>query len=151
MKNYFALLLTVMLVSALLLVIAPGDENRRKYLRPLCAAVLMMTLLSPITSFCEVTGGKIIPYLEAAAGKTDYDGYAEYSADACAILALAGGEYGLKNVRVVFVTSKSGEDGTEEIKEIELFCESCPSYKAEKLISVIGGEYGCGVRIYTDE
>lgn len=151
MKNYFATLLTVMLASALVLIMAPGGEDRRKYLRPLCAAVLMMTLLSPITSFCGAAGEKIIPYLDSLAGKMNSDGYAEHSTDACAILALAGREYGLKNVRVVFVTSETGEDGAEELREIELFCESCPSYKAEKLISVIGGEYGCGVRIYTDE
>ncbi len=122
MTTYINSIITVMVVCQVATVLAPDSDSAKKYIRTVCALIVLFTLISPIKYILSISGDiseKITNFFNTEELNTPYD---EQEAGIISIMQYVAEKYDTEEISAVIITN---EEDTA-ITEIQLFVPNCP-------------------------
>ncbi len=155
MAAYLNSVIATVIVCQIAVMFSPSSENSKKYVRLICALVVLLTLLSPVKSLIENADGVIsavsdFPAGEGSVGETEiYGSAAQNSARqlAYAVMQAVEGRFGVDSgdIRVTLVTSESGE-----VCEVQLYLDHTAYSDRAKIGEALEGELMIPVYVFPE-
>ncbi len=121
MNAYINSLIIVMVVCQIAAVIAPDSENAKRYIRTVCAIIVLLTLLSPVKHLIALSEGiteKITSFFTTDVSQS----YDENEAGAIGIMQYVTEYYNVDELSAIILTDETDT----EITEIQLYIKNCP-------------------------
>ncbi len=153
MTEYFNKILVTAIACQVSLTLT-WDEQSKKYVRLLCAILLLITLISPVKEFVSsVTDIKdtVIDFFTTDEKSDGEESGAETDLDpkhtlAMTLMELARERYGVneKGLRVSLLT----ED--DVVEEVHFFVKNCPYAVREKIKTELSDELGVVVYVFSE-
>lgn len=124
MRTYLNTLIVTVIVSHLSVKFAPGKESAKKYIRFICALVVTLCLIEPL-SYIIKNGREFIESIknfsvniEETAEEND-----RYASSAATIMTYVSDKYRIsdEDISITFITDKADEN----LREIHMFIKKC--------------------------
>lgn len=146
MTSYINRLIVTMVICQIATVLSP--ENGRRYVRTVCALVVLLTLIGPIVRLSEsVTdaGEYVKDMLDTSAAVLDEE---KFETSANMIFTYAAQHFSVsgENIRITFVTDESGE-----VCEIQIFLKNCPYAARKEIGDVTEKEFGIVTHVFAED
>lgn len=124
MNNYINSIIAVMILCQTAVMIAPENDSAVKSIRIICAAVTLLTLISPVRSLVLSVDNISVWLDRITSSDIVSDESDENKPAAAAIAEYISDRYGIEKMTLVIITD--GDEGDEHIAEIDIYAKNCP-------------------------
>ena len=146
MNGYINSLTAVMIVCHITVLLAPESEYAVRYIRTVCALIILLTVLAPLKNLPDIAA----PVSEAVSNflnKNVSADYTETESGAAGLMQYITEYYGISELSAVLVT----DDTDTDITELRLYIPACPYTTRELLADDLNKELNFPVYVLAEK
>ncbi len=146
MSNYINSLTAVMIVCQITILLAPASEYAVRYIRIVCALIVLLTILTPLKNLPDITDSvseAVSNFLNSNVS-VNYD---ETESSAAGLMQYVTEYYGISELSAVLVT----DDTDTAITELRLYIPDCPYTTRELIADDLNRELNFPVYVFVEK
>lgn len=146
MNSYINSLTAVMIVCQISVLLAPSSEYAIRYIRMVCALIVLLTILAPLKNFSAIT----VQVSEAVSSLADSyilsADYNELEGSTAGLMQYITEYYGISELTAVLLT----DDTDTTVTELQLYIQDCPYTTRELIEEDLNKELNFPVYVFSE-
>ena len=146
MNRYINSLTAVMIVCQIIVLLAPASEYAIRYIRMVCALIVLLTILTPLKNLPAIT----TQVSEAVSSLADSNilsaDYNELEGSTAGLMQYITEYYGISELTAVLLT----DDTDTTVTELQLYIQDCPYTTRELIEEDLNKELNFPVYVFSE-